>query len=506
MTKQNDPGLSSLIPGILKSIDHTMGTELAAEVSSANGKVLIDMIRRLVRWSLAEIEQHQALYQARTASEAKLLAEPGEFAAAAVQGSAGLYTAPTQSERTYFREADALSAALRRELIQARAQPALRKALASKLKTLIEAETLFHAALDPESVADISSAYQGGKSDKSQDAAPAAVTVTIDTINAYLRRKFPSHPSIAASNLQMLTGGMGKDTILFEVSGHPRYSGPLVMRKDLRELSIDVSAVDEFSLLQAVHSAGVAAPEPLWPEPDASQLGTRFIVVRRARGSVAISQDISDEKIRRHFADRLAAGLAAIHSLQLPEHDMFKSAAGKSLDQSLRDQLETWRSFWMRKRREPSVKIEMIFAWLEANIPADAKIAPTLVHGDYGFHNLIMDQGEVTAILDWEFAHMGDPAEDVNYCRQFIERYVSFDYFLERYLAHGGKPYDAARDRYFTVFRNLRNACASLGALHAFTAGSPGNIKMATAGLAYNPRFELEALRLVTGYLEGMTE
>jgi aminoglycoside phosphotransferase (APT) family kinase protein len=177
--------------------------------------------------------------------------------------------------------------------------------------------------------------------------------------------------------------------------------------------------------------------------------------------------------------------------------------SGKTMSQCLRGQIEEWRGFWMRKRLEPSVKLEALFGWLDSNVPPDPGFAPTLVHGDYGFHNLIMEQGEVTAILDWEFAHMGDPAEDVNYCRQFIERYVPFDYFLARYLARGGRPYDEARDRFFTVWRNVRNAVASIGALNAFYRETPGNIKMATAGLAYNPRFELEALRLVAGYLEA---
>ena len=31
----------------------------------------------------------------------------------------------------------------------------------------------------------------------------------------------------------------------------------------------------------------------------------------------------------------------------------------------------------------------------------------------------------------------------------------------------------------------------------------PGNIKMATAGLAYGPRFELESLKLIANYLDG---
>jgi aminoglycoside phosphotransferase (APT) family kinase protein len=502
MPLNKDPGLASLIPAILKSIDHSMGTDLAAEVTTANGKVLIDMVRRLVRWSIAELEQHQGLYQARMVAGAQLLPDTARLAANSPDGAAGLYSAPTQAERLYFSEADALAAAFKLEIAEAQTNTAKRPALAARLRKLIDAEVRFHAALDPESAQDIASAYHGGKSGADEAAAPKVPPVTAETLNAYLRRRFPEHSAIAASNLQMLTGGMGKDTILFELSGHPKFSGPLVIRKDLSELSLDVSAVDELPLLQAVFAAGVNAPEPLWAESDPKQLGTRFVVVRRARGSVAISQDISDEKIRRHFADKLAEGLAAIHNLKLPQLEMYRNAASKSLSQCVGDQVQDLRQFWMRKRVEPSVKLETLFAWLDANIPPDPGIAPTLVHGDYGFHNLIMDQGEVTAILDWEFTHMGDPAEDVNYCRQFVERYVPFEYFLERYLARGGKPYDAARDRFFTVWRNVRNAVASLGALNAFCRGNPGNIKMATAGLAYNPRFELEALRLVAGYLE----
>jgi tRNA A-37 threonylcarbamoyl transferase component Bud32 len=39
---------------------------------------------------------------------------------------------------------------------------------------------------------------------------------------------------------------------------------------------------------------------------------------------------------------------------------------------------------------------------------------PGMVHGDYGAQNLLLDDRafEVTAVLDWEFAHSGDPVED----------------------------------------------------------------------------------------------
>lgn len=501
MSERSDSGLAVLIPALLKALDHTIGAEIAPEITSANAKVMVDMVRRLLRWSVAELERHGGIFEQRLRAESALLGITcTPFARAAQEaGGEALYPAPTAAERRYFDSVAAMSSDLQQRI--ATTGGAASPALAATLRQLIRIETDYHAVLDPESAANIDSAFHGGKGGGGAEQ-NTDVPLTLDALNAYLKRRFPEHASIAASQLQMLTGGMGKDTALFELSGHPQFSGPLVMRKDLPDLSLDVSAVDEFPLLQAVFAAGVAAPEPLWAESDPAQLGTRFIVVRRARGSVAISQDPGDEAIRRHFADRLAQGLARIHSLQLDDYPQYRDAVSKPMRQVVREQLAGWRQFWLRKRLEPSVKMEAAFAWLEANLPADPGFKATLVHGDYGFHNLIMDQGEVTAILDWEFSHFGDPAEDVNYCRQFIERYVPFDYFLARYLAHGGKPYDAERDRYFTVFRNLRNAVACTGALHAFAARVPGNIKMATAGLAYGPRFELESLKLIANYLD----
>jgi aminoglycoside phosphotransferase (APT) family kinase protein len=500
-----EPGIASLIPAILKSLDRTLGADLAPEIASANGKALVDMMRRLLRWSIVELEQHQTLYAARIEEGAAALRDdPTEGAPAAGEGSngaqaSGLYKTPTPAEKKYFRAADQAARSWLAEIGGSSAATA--GGLASRLRRLIEAEARFHAALDPESAADVASAFHGGKSTDAEETLGSHL-VTIDSLNAYLRRRFPESPRVEARNLHLLTGGMGKDTYLFDLDGHPSWSGPVVMRKDLPLLALDLSAVEEFPLIQAVYAAGVKAPEPLWAESDPAQLGTRFIVVRRARGSVALSQDVSDEKVRRHFADKLAEGLAAIHSLDPKGMRQFREAADKSVPDALRDQIAGWKAFWVRKRLEPSVKLELAFAWLEANIPEDPGYAPTLVHADYGFHNLMMEAGEVTAILDWEFSHVGDPAEDVNYCRQFIARYVPFEYFLECYLRRGGRPYTEGQDRFFTVWRNVRNAVASIGALRAFCDETPGNIKMATAGLAYNPRFELEALRLIAGYIE----
>jgi aminoglycoside phosphotransferase (APT) family kinase protein len=35
------------------------------------------------------------------------------------------------------------------------------------------------------------------------------------------------------------------------------------------------------------------------------------------------------------------------------------------------------------------------------------------VHGDFGFHNLLVSGNEISAVLDWELATIGDPLSDV---------------------------------------------------------------------------------------------
>ena len=44
------------------------------------------------------------------------------------------------------------------------------------------------------------------------------------------------------------------------------------------------------------------------------------------------------------------------------------------------------------------------------------------MHGDFGPQNLLLDPSTVepTALLDWEFAHVGDPVEDVAWAEWIV--------------------------------------------------------------------------------------
>ena len=62
---------------------------------------------------------------------------------------------------------------------------------------------------------------------------------------------------------------------------------------------------------------------------------------------------------------------------------------------------------------EPHPVFELAFRWLRARLPPAARRA--LVHGDYRIGNVIFGPEGVRAILDWELAHVGDPAEDLGW-------------------------------------------------------------------------------------------
>jgi len=59
---------------------------------------------------------------------------------------------------------------------------------------------------------------------------------------------------------------------------------------------------------------------------------------------------------------------------------------------------------------------------IAAALPGPAGPGTVLVHGDYGPNNVLLDPAaaEITAVLDWEWAHAGDPAEDLAWCEWIV--------------------------------------------------------------------------------------
>jgi len=55
-------------------------------------------------------------------------------------------------------------------------------------------------------------------------------------------------------------------------------------------------------------------------------------------------------------------------------------------------------------------------------IPGAAAEAQVLIHGDYGPQNVLLDPAtlQISAVLDWEWAHPGYPVEDLAWCEWIL--------------------------------------------------------------------------------------
>jgi aminoglycoside phosphotransferase (APT) family kinase protein len=118
-----------------------------------------------------------------------------------------------------------------------------------------------------------------------------------------------------------------------------------------------------------------------------------------------------------------------------------------------------WKQSFNHKKALPNPGQVWLFDWLMRNVPDDVR-PPVLVHGDFNIHNLLVKDGHITSLLDWEWGHAGDPLEDLNNIRPHIEKYSNWERFCRHYRAHGG-PAVEVNPKALSFNRCLTNAIYS---------------------------------------------
>lgn len=95
--------------------------------------------------------------------------------------------------------------------------------------------------------------------------------------------------------------------------------------------------------------------------------------------------------------------------------------------------------------------------WLRRHAPQDVERI-CLVQGDTGPVNFMFEDDRVTAIVDWEWGHWGDPMEDLgNICvREFWNPSGGLKGLFRRYEQVSGIPYDRFTAMYYRVQQNVR--------------------------------------------------
>jgi aminoglycoside phosphotransferase (APT) family kinase protein len=152
-------------------------------------------------------------------------------------------------------------------------------------------------------------------------------------------------------------------------------------------------------------------------------------------------------------------------------------------------QIEHWEEE-MERIGEPLPVVEVGLRWLRRNLPEP--VEPALVHGDFRLGNLIVHGDGLAAVIDWELAHVGDPAEDISWLCIRSWRFGndelpvagvgSREDLLDAYEAAGGSRPDPARLRYWEVFGNVKWAAICARQAHDHMTGVRRSHELASLG------------------------
>ncbi|MGB1141708.1 MAG: phosphotransferase, partial [Halioglobus sp.] len=110
--------------------------------------------------------------------------------------------------------------------------------------------------------------------------------------------------------------------------------------------------------------------------------------------------------------------------------------------------------------------------WLRRHAPESvARIS--LVQGDTGPVNFMFEGDKVTAVVDWEWGHWGDPMEDLgNICvREFWNPSGGLKGLFQRYQAASGIPYNRFSAQYYRIQQNVRGMIPIHVACHYMPEG-----------------------------------
>jgi aminoglycoside phosphotransferase (APT) family kinase protein len=294
-----------------------------------------------------------------------------------------------------------------------------------------------------------------------------------------------------------LTGGSSQEAWLVEglVAGTtPPRALDLVMRRDLGGAftTLALSRQREYDVLRAAFAGGVLAPEPIAFAPDVA--GEAAIFMQRIDGEAVGRRVVTDPALadaRAALPAQLGAQLAKIHAIDYRaagfDRTLLHPAAGVAPSTMELDRLTAE----LDAIGEPHPAIELGLRWLRRHEPAPPDTL-TFVHGDFRIGNVLVDARGLTAVLDWEFAHIGDPAEDAGFICARPWRFGGdalrlggvgdVPPFLEAYARASGRRLDPVRVAWWEVYGNVKWAIGALGQAHRHLSGIKPSIELASIG------------------------
>lgn len=302
-----------------------------------------------------------------------------------------------------------------------------------------------------------------------------------------------------------LGGGAIQENWLLEVElegGKRSGRHELVLRTDApSRVAVSWGRAEEYRILETVWQAGLTVPEPIALCEDEAVLGRVFYLMQRMPGEARGHKLVRDPHILaagETLAGRLGAELARLHRLAPPLAGL-EFIPVPEAPPALARVAEYRRHLDGMGALEPV--LEWALTWLERQAPPSERLC--LVHADFRTGNYLVEEGQLTAVLDWEFAAFSDPLEDLGW---MLARYWRFGAYareaggigsrealLQGYEAEAGQAVDRDRVAYWEVMATVRWAVIALMQAARHFAGQEDSLELALTAHVL-PVLELDLL------------
>jgi aminoglycoside phosphotransferase (APT) family kinase protein len=279
----------------------------------------------------------------------------------------------------------------------------------------------------------------------------------------------------------LLPGGASKEAWAVDVSAGGARLELFVRRAGGGVIHVDTLSLEhEYRVIEAAFAAGVRVPRPFGY---LGELGGREAFATERVGGETIGRRIVSRpelaEGRNALPVQLAEELAKVHSIAPAEVPFLR--AGDVLERFEHE---------LDSVGEPHPAIELGLHWLREH--RSEPLAPVVCHGDFRIGNVVVSERGLEYLLDWEFAHLGDPREDVAWPIVRAWRFGADDLrlggvgevepYLARYCELTGREIGIDELFWWEVLGNVKWATGALTQSRRHLSGQERSVELAVLG------------------------
>ena len=255
-------------------------------------------------------------------------------------------------------------------------------------------------------------------------------------LEAFIGRQDPGRNSPGISAFSQLPVGFSYETYLFTLSWQDD-SGPcqedMVMRMEPEFGLIPPYDVrPQYELLSRLHGSTIPVPEVFWLEASGDVLGRPFFIMGRIPGETMFAYAQKHPESLPDLRRQLVEVIIDLHQLDWRALGLGILGVPENLHDNIENEIDRWKRELDKSMLFPYPFLDEIHRYLRNNIPDAQDIA--FCHCDIQPANILVENGRISGVLDWELATLGDPLADLGWSCATIEKFFGSEWNENDYI------------------------------------------------------------------------